>query len=50
MRKVDHNDLSFWAAANNKEAGLGLMERQRVKAWTRKAYNQFDTLQSSLFG
>jgi len=48
MRKVDHNDLSFWAAANNKEAGLGLMDRQRVKAWTRKAYNQFDTLQPSL--
>jgi hypothetical protein len=50
MRKVDHNDLSFWAAAYNKEAGLGLMDRQRVKAWTRKAYSQFDTLQPSLFG
>jgi len=49
MRKVDHQDLSFWAAGNNKEAGLGLMERQRVKVWTRKAYDQFDMAGESLF-
>lgn len=50
MRKVDHSDLSFWAAAHNKETRLGLMDRQRVKAWTRRAYQQFDTLQPPLFG
>lgn len=49
MRKVDHNNLSFWAAGNNKQAGLGLMERQRIKVWTRKAYEQLDTLGESLF-
>jgi hypothetical protein len=49
MHKVDHHDLSFWAAGNNKQAGLGLMERQRVKVWTRKAYEQLDALGGSLF-
>ena len=49
MRKVDHDNLSFWAAANSREAGLGLMERQRVKVWTRKAYQQFDAAGGSLF-
>jgi hypothetical protein len=49
MRKVDHGNLSFWAAGNNGEGGLGLMERQRVKVWTRKAYEQFDRLDDSLF-
>ena len=49
MRKVDHHDLSFWAAGNNKQSGLGLMERQRVKVWMRKAYGQFDALGESLF-
>lgn len=46
MRKVDHGDMSFWAAGNNKDAGLGLMERQRVKVWTRKAFQQFDAAKS----
>ena len=49
MRKVDHGNLSFWAAGNNRDGGLGLMERQRVKVWTRKAYEQFDRLDDSLF-
>ncbi|MEA3640669.1 MAG: mobilization protein [Lamprobacter sp.] len=44
MRKVDHGNLSFWAAANNAEAGLGLMDRQRVKVWMRKAYRQLDVI------
>jgi hypothetical protein len=44
MRKVDHANLSFWAAGNNKQAGLGLMDRQRVKVWTRRAFEQIDTL------
>ena len=49
MRKVDHYNLSFWAAGNNKQAGLGLMERQRVKVWTRKAYDQLDAIGESPF-
>ncbi|MBK5939934.1 mobilization protein [Halochromatium roseum] len=48
MRKVDHGNLSFWAAANNTEAGLGLMDRQRVKVWMRKTYRQFDAIAESL--
>jgi hypothetical protein len=49
MRKVDHANLSFWAAANNPQSGLGLMERQRIKVWTRKAYRQFDSLGAAAF-
>jgi hypothetical protein len=49
MRKVDHKNLSFWAAANNSHRGLGLMERQRVKVWTRKAYQQIDSLGTAMF-
>ena len=48
MRKIDHISASFWAAANNNdnELGptLGLLERQRVKIWLRKTYEQFDKL------
>ncbi|MES2625247.1 MAG: mobilization protein [Pseudomonadota bacterium] len=47
MRKIDHLALSFWAAGNNREHGLGLMERQRIKVWLRKAYEQFDQIGSS---
>jgi hypothetical protein len=49
MRKVDHGNLSFWAAANSRESGLGLMDRQRVKVWTRQGYDQLDALGESLF-
>lgn len=42
-QKIDFADLSFWAAANNKEA-LSLTERQRVKVWLRDAFQQFDVL------
>lgn len=49
MRKVDHQDLSFWAAGNDQDAGLGLMERQRVKVRTRKTYDQFDAAGEALF-
>ena len=46
MRKIDHAGTSLWAAAQNPV--LGLMDRQRVKVWTRRAYAQFD-LHGSLF-
>lgn len=41
MRKIDQQNTSFWSAANNRSAGadaLGMLERQRVKAWLRRAY------------
>jgi len=41
MRKIDQQNTSFWAATNNRSAGvdgLGLLERQRVKTWLRNAY------------
>lgn len=41
MRKIDQQNTSFWAAINNRTAGvdgLGLLERQRVKTWLRNAY------------
>ncbi|APZ41764.1 mobilization protein [Acidihalobacter ferrooxydans] len=47
MQKIDRMDKSFWAAINNQgetDHALGLMERQRVKAWQKRAYQAFDTL------
>lgn len=49
MRKIDHQGTSLWAAANNRESGLGLMDRQRVKVWMQRAYQQFDRLDPTLF-
>lgn len=42
-QKIDFADLSFWAAANNREA-LSLTERQRVKVWLNNAYEQLTRL------
>ncbi len=43
MTKIDGSSASFWAA-KNKDAGnpnsLGLLERQRVKLWLRRAYDE----------
>ena len=46
MRKIDRANLSFWAAANvrNGPAALGMMERQRVKAWLKAVYAALDSL------
>ncbi len=48
MRKIDHISASFWAAANNKDKKmgptLGLLERQRVKTWLHKTYEQLDKI------
>ena len=41
MCKIDQQNTSFWSAANNHAVGadaLGMLERQRVKAWLRHAY------------
>ncbi len=47
MRKIDRQNVSFWAAVNSRtsEDALGLLERQRVKSWLSKTYATFDTLE-----
>ncbi len=47
MTRLDHVNASFWSAANNRDA-LGLMERQRVRVWLRKAYQPLDGLSERL--
>lgn len=46
MQKIDHISASFWAAANNTDSEigptLGLLERQRVRTWLNKTYQQLD--------
>jgi hypothetical protein len=45
VQKIDANNSSFWAARHvdgPAGAGLGLMERQRLKQWQMAAYGEFD--------
>lgn len=46
MRKIDRVGASLWAAANNKDEAvgptLGMLERQRVRVWLNKAYEELD--------
>jgi hypothetical protein len=49
MRKIDHGNASLWAAAHTRDSGLGLMDRQRVKVWTSRVYQQFDQVSGTLF-
>jgi hypothetical protein len=49
MRKIDHQGISLWASAYNRETGLGLMDRQRVKVWMRRVYQQLDQVGTDLF-
>lgn len=48
MTKTDRVGASFWAAVNNKDPAigptLGMLERQRVKVWLKKIYEEFDRL------
>ena len=47
MQKIDGQGTSFWAALNpvDKPAnGLGLLERQRVKCWLKKTYEEIERL------
>lgn len=47
MQKIDARDTSFWAAIQPVGAGgadLGLLERQRVKVWLSRIYEQIDGL------
>jgi hypothetical protein len=49
MRKIDHIGASFWAAANNRDSSLGptlgMLERQRVKIWLNRTYEQLNSIQ-----
>ncbi|HEY7774238.1 MAG TPA: mobilization protein [Marinagarivorans sp.] len=42
-QKVDFNNSSFWAAANNINI-MTLAERHRVKVWVKNVYAEFDAL------
>jgi hypothetical protein len=48
MRRIDQTGASFWAAANNRKSAegpsLGLLERQRVKVWLNRVYQNLDGL------
>jgi len=47
INKIDATNSSFWAAKNTAgadTAGLGLMDRQRVKMWLREVYREFDAV------
>jgi hypothetical protein len=45
VQKIDAANASFWAAKNTADqggAGLGLMERQRLKLWLAHAYGELE--------
>ena len=45
MQKIDAGSSSFWNAKNASDpgsAGLGMMDRQRVKMWLRDVYREID--------
>jgi hypothetical protein len=47
MQKIDAHNTSFWAASNRggkDGSALGLLERQRVKNWLHKAYEEIARL------
>lgn len=43
-QKIDFNNSSFWAVANDKSL-MNIAERQRMKVWLRNAYAQFAFLE-----
>jgi hypothetical protein len=48
MQKIDSQNTSFWAATIRRDkdgSSLGLLERQRVKHWLHKAYEELDRIQ-----
>ena len=43
INRIDSESSSFWKAkTGEKDGGLGLMDRQRVKMWLRDAYREID--------
>lgn len=43
-QKIDFNNSSFWAVANNRSL-MNIAERQRMKVWLRNAYEQLAFLE-----
>ncbi len=48
MHKIDRLNASFWAAVHQRggEHALGLLERQRVKIWLAKTYDDLGRILS----
>ena len=47
MHKIDADSRSFWSAMNQAasvEGNLGLLERQRVWVWVKRAYDEIDRI------
>jgi hypothetical protein len=46
MQKIDDQSASFWSAINHpdRSAGLGLLDRQRVKVWLARVYADMDKI------
>ena len=45
LQKIDRASASFWSAMQSADGtGLGLLERQRVRIWMQKIYQQLDAL------
>jgi hypothetical protein len=47
LQKIDEHSVSFWAATQSSNPfgkHLGLLERQRVKLWLQRSYEQLDAL------
>ena len=42
--KIDADSSSFWKATQSEPAGLGLMDRQRLKMWLRDAYREIESV------
>jgi cellulose biosynthesis protein BcsQ len=45
MQKIDQSNSSFWAAAHHPDraaTGLGILERQRVRVWLNRAYEEIE--------
>lgn len=46
-RKIDFNNLSFWAAANNR-GSMSIAERRRVKVWLKNNYDQIRNIMTQV--
>jgi hypothetical protein len=47
MHKIDADGRSFWSAMNHAagaDGNLGMLERQRVWVWIKRAYEEIDRM------
>ena len=44
VNKIDADSSSFWKATQSEPAGLGLMDRQRLRMWLRDAYREIESV------